>query len=156
MNGFRYLSDEFALIDPKTLRVVPFPRNLYIYKKIEKLSRILSQVQSGPERALSLHCTESRSSVLFHVPDELKGEVSPVRYVIFPKYCPGARPQLTKITRGSALLGMVKSSLNFLDHRELAIHTLTELLQNVECFSLTTGHLQESVDLLSDLSVHAR
>jgi hypothetical protein len=90
---------------------------------------------------------------LFHVPEALKGEVSPVRYVIFPTYRPGERPQLTKITRGSALLGMVKSSLNFLEHRESAVEMLTELLRHAECFSLTTGHLQESVDLLLDLSV---
>lgn len=155
MNGFRYLSDEFALIDPKTQQVIPFPRNLYLYKSRDA-APVLSLSENGKETASKLSYAESTFSFLFHVPVEQRGEPCPVNYVIFPTYSPGEKPRLTKMSKGSALLGMIKASLNFFDHSKSATDILVDLLQNADCYSLTTGHLRSTVDLLLDLSDHAR
>ena len=154
-NGFRYLSDEFAMIDPKSLQVIPFPRNIYVYKKAVEYAPILSLARTGVEGPLDLAYQESSFSLKYDVPHERKGEACPVDYVIFPKYDSGEKPRLRSISKGTAMLKMIRASLNFFDHGGSAIEILTDVLQQSECFSLTSSNLRDTVDLLVDLSDRA-
>jgi hypothetical protein len=146
-HGFEYLSDEVALIDPETLKVFPFPRNLYVRKKD---ADFLSLFQfSGPGKRLSTF--ERRLNIEVRVPEALVGDPIGVTHVIFPTYSPSEKPQLILISRGAALIKMVKSSLNFIHYGASGIDTLIRLLEKADCFTLTTNNLEETVHLISSL-----
>lgn len=144
-NGFRYLSDEVALIDPETLRVLPFPRNLHVPKVNAKFLSLSSFPGPGSWPKIQ----ERKFQIEIRMPAAQAGDPMGVTHVIFPSYSSSRKPKLTPISRGMAVLEMVKSSLNFMHYGKVGVDTLIRLLAKAECFILTSNDLKQTVDLIS-------
>lgn len=142
--GFRYLSDEISLIDPETLKIYPFPRSILVSKKNAK-------VLSLSDHEASILIRERKYNIEVRANNGLVGDPVRAKYVVFPTYTRSSsrKPRLTAISKGTALIKILRSSLNFPSYGQKGIDTLIRFLEKTECFTLRMGDLKETVELLS-------
>jgi len=150
--GWKYLCDEFAIIDPVTLRLHPFPKALCIKASgLDAVSRV-GIVLAGR----SYHVKGLKGSVTYLSPFDLApdpiGEPSPVRFVIFPQYGGGAPPRLAVMRPGAAMFGMIAGVLNRDAYGARAASILHRVASAAESYSLVSGDLRETCDLLASLA----
>jgi HprK-related kinase A len=149
--GWQYLSDEFALIDPETLRLHPFPKALCIksgaFELIERLK-------------LPLWCRRPyvkamKGRVGYVSPPELPSGTAdrpaPAGLVIFPRYTEKATPRLRPMPRAEAAFSLARCSFNRGVYGQRAIAILSRLLREAECYRLDAGALDPTCDLVESL-----
>jgi hypothetical protein len=151
--GFAYLSDEVALLEAGTLRVRPVPVSLCVKEGAWDLLAPLY-----PElRGLAVHRRWDSKRVRYLNPpaDALdpEPEVShPVRWIVFPRYAPGAQTALRPLRRADALHRLLEQCLAMpapLDHAKL--DALVRWIGGVPCYELVTSSLDEAVALVDGL-----
>ncbi len=148
--GWGYLSDEFALIDPRTLHLHPFPKALCIkagsFHAIGRLGLRFAQQRH--------HIKGVKGRVGYINPASLgpnaTAGVAPVRFVIFPKYEEGAVPKLESISPGRALLELAGCVFNRPTFAGDSMEVLAKTVRQSECFRLTTGELESTCSLLEN------
>lgn len=147
--GWRYLSDEFALIDPESLELRPYPKSI-----------CLKHGSFGVLKELGLHRRDRRvyyrskkGRVVFISPREFGpaavGEACPLNHIIFVRYQPNTSPSIRRITRADAVLRMTRESFNFMKFRSTGIDLLAKVVRQADCFELTAGGINETCDLVS-------
>lgn len=139
-NGFRYLSDEAALIDPATALLHPFPRALSIETpSLDVLGirdRIVGPGESGRLQYQVLPSLIRSGPV---------GEPCPVRFVVFPSYRPGATVRLEPTSRAEALVRLNENSFNASDFGAPGVRLLADVVRGADCYRLSMGDLDEAV-----------
>ncbi len=149
--GWGYLSDEFALIHPETLRVHPFPKAVCIksgaFNVVEGLNLPLWQRR---------HYVKAFKGRVGYLPPYRLGANSvggpcPVRHVVFPRYTQGARPRLREISRADAAFRLAASALNrhVFGHRATSI--VSDVVRGADCFDLECGAIDETCDVVESL-----
>ncbi len=146
--GARYLSDEFAMIDPETLRLHPYPKALCIKEgSFEVLGELGVRASERP-----IFRKGKKGSVVLVRPDELGGEpVSagcPVRHIIFCKYAEGTTPSIAPVSRADGVLRLVQQSFTFLKFRTLGVDLLSNLVRGARCYELASGPIEETRELV--------
>jgi len=149
--GWSYLSDEFALIDPGTLCIHPFPKALCIksgsFGIVRDLDLLLYQRRH--------YYKAFKGRVGFVNPAEVNGPLppspSPIRFVIFIKYLAGAEPRLYPISRSQAAFRLAASSFNRSVFGHRAVSILNRVVRGAECFGLEAGPIGASCDLVESL-----
>jgi len=146
--GWSYLSDEFALIQPDTRMLEPYPKALCIKAGsfdpvIElglplDLSRVLHKGSKGPVSLLDPLAVR---------PDAVS-KPCPVRMIVFPQYRPDAAPAVEEISRAQAVFELVQASFNFTKFRNRGLELLADLARQARCVRLTSGHLHQTGQLL--------
>lgn len=69
-----------------------------------------------------------------------------------PRYARGSETRLEPLSRSATLQILLQQSFSVPKHGSFGIGTLTDLLQNVDCYRLTLGSLDEAIRLLTDLA----
>lgn len=148
--GFRYLTDEAALISPATGMVHPFPRAL----KLERptLDVMPSLIGALPEEDRDL------TRALYHIsPDDLRagavGGPAPLRYVIAPSYRPHRGTALEPTSRAEAVVILAENSYGLARFGRRGVQLLTEVVRGARCFRLRMGDLESAVRAVVDLVV---
>lgn len=157
---WRYLCDEFALVDVNNLALHPFPKALCIkagsYPVLRRLG--LSFARSRD------HVKELKGRVAYINPGahDSVGNVAavPSRYIVFPVYRSGAKPRMEEIPRPSAVMELYRSCFNRHAFADAGLPLLTRLVTEARCFRLETGEPAETGQLLESLvtasaSIHA-
>lgn len=147
-SGWRYLSDEFALIDPDDLCLRDYPKALCVkegsYPVIDAMG-----LKSSRRRDYQ---KGQKGRVTFIKPSELNrpgvGGRCPVRHVIFPKYEAGQSPRLTEISRAAAVLRLNEVSFNFRKFRSAGVRIMADICRDARCYELQSGPLVETVELV--------
>jgi len=151
-HGWGYLCDEFALVDPPTLRLHPFPKALCIKAGSYPLVRRLG-LRFARRRD---HLKELKGRVGYVSPHDFGPDTiappTPVRFILFPKYEPGATPSLEPISRARAGLDLYRCCFNRHAFREGALPALSRLVAQARCFRLTVGEPEATVRLLESLA----
>lgn len=154
--GWSYLSDEFALIEPVTLRAHPFPKALCIksgsFDVLEGLGLPLwrrghyVKVLKGRVGYLSPHRCNAA----------VETEGVPIRHVILPEYVEGAAPSLHPISRAEAAFALMGIAFNRDAFGPDAVKMLSNVVRGATCFRLRSGAIEPTCELLeSVLGVHA-
>ena len=152
IKGARYFSDEFALIEPDTLKIHPYPKALCI-----KESSIKVLQEACPAlRFDSRWIKKTKGVVAFLDPWKIGenpiAQPAKVNFVIFPNYAAGVSPELFPLSRAEVVFNLNKHSLNFLDFRERGIDMFAELSSSAPGFNLRMGNLEDTCRLLMDLA----
>ena len=150
--GWSYLCDEFALIDPHTRRIEPFPRALCIK---EPSFAVIDDLGIPLHRKTPYHKpTKGRVAFLnpLDVRPDVVGRASEVRWVVFPKYVANATPTLTPMPRSEAAYELVRQCFNFRDHTGNAVALLADVARFARCFRLTAGEINATCDLIQKLA----
>lgn len=147
--GWRYLCDEFALIDADSLRLHPFPRAICIKK-----SGFQAAASIGIKVSTARHYHKgTKGPVAFLNPLRIRpgflGRVCPVRFVVFPKYVPHASPTLMPMSRAEAALELHHVCFNLFGCRALGVDVLTGVIRRAACYRLVSSDLPETCNLLT-------
>lgn len=146
--GWSYFSDEFALLDPQTLALRPFPRALCIkepgFAVIDRLA--LRMERKTPYQKV----TKGRVAYLnpLDIRPGMVAQPAPVRWIVFPRYAAGAAPLLSPMSPAEAAYEATRQCFNFPVYRGRAVALLARLAQAAECYRLIAGDVDETCDLL--------
>ena len=149
LHGYGYLSDEMAVINPDDDLLYPFPKPMSLEDR-GPFPEVFNDPDSwfGPEG-------EPEQGVWYVHPDDVGsggiGAPSPIGYVLFPTYAPGAAPSITPISRGEAVRGLVENSINFEIMEREGLRTLVRAMTGAQCYRLTTGDLGKTIDLIDSV-----
>lgn len=148
--GFQYLSDEVAALDPDSLMMQPYPRPIC--------------VKAGSREALAAHYPaladeqpelRSDGEAVWYLPlAEHAWRREPVapRFLIFPRYEPGAVTRLSAISRRAALERLAAQSFSGDALGARGLGALARLAAATECFELTAGSLDAGVSAVRRLA----
>jgi len=140
-HGFRYLSDEIAPIDPKTARVLPFPRALCLKK--------------NPPASYPLPLDAVATGRTIHIPTGAlpSGTITePLSLDSIFFLCfigEGQPPLLTRIGAADATVRLCTNALNPLAHQECGLDEAMAIVGNARCYELLAGDLHSTCELIS-------
>lgn len=146
--GFGYLSDEFAPIDPIDRRVHAYPKAITL-----KAGSFSLFPEAAPVDA------EATARQWHLLPQQLGGTFGSapldVRFVVAPRFVPGAATELRPLTRAETLIELSTCSLAHGPYGRRGFRLLTSIARDVRGYRLTTGSLRESVDAVAALAASA-
>lgn len=144
--GCEYLSDEVAVLDLITGRLLPFPKCLGI--------------KAGGRRVLVGRYPALRGKALRHwingeavwllPPPEAAWPAAPVpvRHIVLPRYIPRTPPTMVPISRSTALAAVAAQCHRPQVHGAASVGGLVAVLRDADCHSMSTGDLGRSVELV--------
>jgi hypothetical protein len=150
--GSGYLSDEVAVLSPDTLQLHPFPRSLCVKSTGRTaLSRLYPALAE-----MSARRRLGGEAVWYLQPNADAWQRAPaaVRWVVAPRYLPGARTELRPMARSAMLAILLEQSFSVPAHGARGVTRLADLLQRSACYSLTVGSLATGVDALRELTAN--
>ncbi len=151
-SGWRYLTDEIAMIDPVTKLCHPYPKAVCIkagsYPVLDALG-----IQRNRRRDYA-KATKGRVSLIpiHRFGPDATGTPCHIKYIVFPEYAPEQNPRLTRIARAEAVLKLTEQTFNFARFRGKGTRLLTDLVAGAKCFSLKAGEIRETCKLLEAMT----
>ena len=147
--GFECFGDDVAAVDPSTLQLAPFAKRICV-KSGSRAA--LTGAYPGLASDLARRRWGRESVWYLEPPGGLwpTGRV-PVRYVVLPRYVPGARTTLTGIARSAALLRLLEQSFSARRCGAGGVGAVVEIVRAAACYDLIVGELNRAVALLLDL-----
>jgi hypothetical protein len=143
--GLRYLTDEAAAIDPRTLQVHPFPKALSIdIGSWEVLANLKPEV----EREVQLYLGRQWQVDPQAIRADAVAPPSFPRFVIIPSYKRGACSELVRLRPAQALLALCENSFNLNTYRAVGLQALTAIVKQSECYRLMMGNLDAACALV--------
>jgi hypothetical protein len=147
--GFRYFSDEVALIEPTTFHVSPMPLAMCIKSTgWDLMARYYPGILSLPVHV------RIDEKVLRYIPppaDSLEQVPMPVSHIIFPRYEEAAPNQLERVKRSEALGRLMNECLALrqrLDQNN--VQQLVRWIAGIECYELTFSSLEAATKLAAE------
>ena len=139
--GWRYLCDEFALIDPLTLRAAPFPKALCIKAGSFDVVRSVNLKLAGD----GYHVKGFKGPVGYvsapGISNSKSVESVPVRTIVFLNYAGGVEPQAYSVPRYRAVLGLAGQTLNRNVFGVRTASILSQLVKGAACWGLDSGEI---------------
>ncbi len=151
-NGWRLLSDELTLIDPRDGMVVPMPRPVSVKNaSIEVLSKFVPGLRFGSR------VSETVKGVVAHfkAPADAvarAGEKAIPAWIVMPKYVAGLPATLRPQPKARAFMGLIENAFNYDVFGADGFALLGSVIDRSACFTFEYGHLQEAIDRFAQLS----
>ena len=146
--GWRYLSDEFALIHPGTLRVHAFPKALCVKQGSFKTVAGLG----FPIWRRGHYVKAFKGPVGYVRIADISSQVElgslPVRCVVFPHYACGQEPRIRPIPRASAAFLLAGHSFNRNFFGDRTIPILSRVVRGARCVRLDSSDLERTCNLI--------
>jgi hypothetical protein len=142
LRGFVPFGDDVALLDPQTLELQPLRRAFHFDAQS---IRVLEPLAGGVIR-----WDDTEQPGYFSPPQWATTRV-PVRWVLFPEYQAGQRPELIPVSPSEAATAILTQTLSLARAPRLALSTATRLMKHADCFRFLTGDLEESVRVVQQL-----
>ena len=156
--GYGFLSDEFAVLDFETRLLKAFPRSLSVrdgslglFPNLHRMKHDLQRIVSPTETLYSIDPLSMMSWSM--------GRTCPVRFVIFPEYCPGSGPSLARISKADVIKRLISTrsfiSLGLLD-KERSMDLIMSIVAESECYRLSTADIEGTIRLVDQLHSSCR
>jgi hypothetical protein len=145
-HGFRYLSDELAVIDPDTLRVFAYPHAVCL--------------KQPPPPPYGLPAATLRLGRTTHVPvtalpAPLADDPLPLGAVFLIRHDPDLiTPRLRRLGAAEASARIYVNALNALAHADRGLDAALQIAGHVPCFALSTGELGETCEIIRSAIDH--
>lgn len=146
--GWRYLCDEFAMINPNSLELLPFPKAVCVKAGAFDLVRGLGLRLSGDRR----YVKALKGEVGYLSPEALPAAPAsgpvPAHHVIFPRYTGHREPRLRRLTVAKAAFMLTAHTLNRGRLGARAATLAARVTRQAGCAVLETGDIGETCDLI--------
>lgn len=146
--GWRYLCDEFAVVDARTAALRAFPRAICVKESGYLLADRLGYRRSRHAafiKGFKGHVTFLQPLKRF--PAAL-GRGGPARWIVFPKFVPKAPTTLNPIPRSQAVLDLHRAAFNLFGCQRPAHEVLLDLVRGALCHRMTSGDLDSACDVI--------
>jgi HprK-related kinase A len=150
--GWRLLSDEFALIDPSSGRLLPIPRPVSLKDaSIELIRRRNPTAVFGPEAEDIEGC---RFVHMRPPADSVRRAAEPARpgWLIVPGFVAGRSTTLERLPKARALMHVAGQSFNYNYLGPTGYTCLAALIREAECYRLEYSDLDDVLALLDRLT----
>ena len=151
--GWRLLSDEFALLSPEDGQLTPLPRPVSIKNAAIDLIRTRM-----PDAVIGPIATDTAKGTVAH----LKAPLDSVRraderatpaWLVFPEYDAAASETvLAPLSKGRSLMAAAESSFNYDVLGVTGFETVADLVDRCDCYTLTYHDLDEALARIADLT----
>lgn len=137
--GWDYLTDELVIVDPDTIRIVPFPKAFSVKPGSYELFDSLTPDPTGPagDRVWYLDPERLRAGSVAKAP-------TPIGCVVLPKFQRGASTRVELLTIGETVVGLFENAVNIARHKEAGLDRLIEIAQTAPGFRLVFGDLENA------------
>lgn len=149
--GWRLLSDEFGLLRPGSMKVVPIPRPMPLKNaSIEVMKAFAPEAMLGPAipntmKGTVAHVMAPASSVA------LADEEAPAAWVVFPRWEAGAKLSLVPVAPSRAFMSIARNAFNYEMLGESAFETVRQIVDAARCLRLSYSNLDEAITALDAL-----
>ena len=150
--GWRLLSDELALIDPTSGRVIPLPRPVSL-----KNDSIDAMRSFAPTALFGEVVRETIKGRVAHVQPPLDGvqragQSALPAWMVLPRYAAGSIAVLERLPRARAFMALVDNSFNYNVHGRAGFLTFADLIDRCDCFQFKYSSLTEAVAIFDRLA----
>ena len=150
-SGFGYYSDEVALVERGTFRVLPVPLAVCVKSTAwDLMSRYYPEIQTLPT-----HRRNDGKAVRYVPPraEAVQKTPAPVSHIFFPLYSAGAPTRLEPLARSRALTRLMEQCLAFRVRLEPeSVEELVRWIGGIDCYALTFSSLDEAVALIEKVT----
>lgn len=151
LNGWRLLSDEMALLDPRSGLIFPSPRPVSLKNaSIEIIRKLAPNATFGPVA----HDTMKGTVAHLRVPSkslERATEPGAPAWVIFPIYVVGAPARLEPRPKAESFMQLAENCFNQNVHGRVGFNALSDLVSHCGCYDFSYGRLEEAIEVFSQL-----
>ncbi len=154
LEGYRYLSDELAVIDLLNGSVSGFVKAFSLKDPgLFPILDLYAEHMLGPDGRQN---RESMTPVWYvHPldirPDSVQVSSVPIRYLVFPQYDPARAPALDPISPEKAMTLLIENYVNTRTLRTGGLARLAQLVRETPAYCLTTPGVEETVALVETL-----
>jgi HprK-related kinase A len=155
LRGWRLLSDELALVSMADGRVWPLCRPVSL--KNASID-VIRQFEPSAVFNRITHDTTKGSVTHMQVPQpHLDAIATPalVRWVVFPKYLPGAPAVMVPRSRAASLVELARNSFNFGVLGEAGFDRLGDVVEGSRCFDFSYSLLDDAMHSFDQLAQSA-
>jgi len=138
LHGFRGLSDEIILIEPRSLKVHHFPRNFHI--DLELMKTIPGFKKYTPTKPLVDSSGKVRISVDNMNKDWQSEPVDP-RWIIFSEFSTKNRGEVIPVGKTRAVSLLVDQAINLASTGASGVDALVRLVKRCECYIFKAGNI---------------
>ncbi len=151
-SGWRYFSDEFAMIDFDDLSLIPYPRPLSL--KNQSISVIRDHF---PEAEISNSLTDTPKGTVAYIRPAREmmsrvGERAQPAAIIFPNYQPDSEAEAYPLKLAEAFLVMTMSSVNYDRFGETSFDALSKLIDQCGVYNIHYPDLKTAIQLVEDVA----
>jgi len=151
--GFRFFTDEVAIVDRATGQVLPCPASLRVKDgSWDTIAGVWPNLKSVAD---TIAPAGFRIRYVAPVPGSFASgidEASPVRHLVFPRYSPEASTDLVPMSRAEALEVLQETGCEMkgsLTSRTIA--DLVDWIKGINCYRMEVSSLSEAVPLIGGL-----
>jgi HprK-related kinase A len=142
--GWRLLSDELAIIDPASGKLVPMPRPVGLKNaSIEIIQSFLPEAVFGPV------CKDTRKGTVAHmaasVGDSVNCQWVEPKWIVYPQYQAGSETHIQRHPKGDSLVQLASNSFNNQVLGRRSYETLCGLVEATESYDFRYSQLDEAV-----------
>lgn len=149
--GWRLLSDELALISLTDRWITPLGRPISLKNQsIEVMQKYVPHATFNP----LTHDTSKGTVTHMKVPtDQLLRihERARPKWVVFPKYVPDAKAELTPRSKANSMLELGRNSFNYIVLGLTGFEVLTDVIEGSDCFDFRYCQLDDAVAIFDRL-----
>jgi HprK-related kinase A len=149
--GWRFLSDEFALVDREPGLIHPLPRAAPLKNRsIDVIRAFAPDADIGPvfkktRKGDVAHLRPPRDAL------ERQSEPAAPAWIVFPRYIPGRTLTIHRLPLSIAFTRLSNNSFNYRLLGATGFERLQRLIRACDCFSVEYGDLDEIVDAMAHL-----
>ncbi len=150
--GWRLLSDELALLDPRTGRLAALARPISLKNESIAIIRefvddaVFSPVVRDTTKGDVAHLRPPAASVA------AVGESAQPAWVILPRYAKGVEPQLRPLHKARAFMHLVEQAFNYNVHARAGFDCLATLVDRCECHEFVYDKLDDAIAVFDRLA----
>lgn len=149
--GYRLLSDEFAILNLESARLQPYPRPVSL--KNESIDVVKALTDEGAVSATLTGTPKGKIAYrrARHNDLEAMQTTARPRLVVIPKFQTGALPTTKPLDTADAAMQLIASSPNYQVIGEQGFQTLMTMLDGIQAFEMTYGSTEDSLRLIAEL-----
>ena len=144
-NGWRVLSDELALLDPRQGHAVALPRPISLKNEsIDLIRAFAPQATFGPVVHETL---KGNVAHLRPPPDAVARADEPAfpAWLVAPRFSASAEARLDPMPKARAFMGLVSSAFNYNVHGRAGFRALARLVDDADCYEFSYHRLDDAV-----------
>ncbi len=150
--GWRLLSDELTLIDPRTTSAHALARPINLKNaSIDVIRQFEPGTVWGPE---TYDTAKGRVTHLRPPPDSVARMEEPAapRWIVFPRYAAGAEPMLTPRGKARTFIHFAQNSFNYSPMGCAGFQITGELVSRCDCYDFVYSRLDDALEVFDWLS----
>jgi hypothetical protein len=148
--GFRYFSDEVALIQRSDFKVPPMPLAICVKNTgWDVMAKYYPDIM-----ALTMHWRDDGKRVIYIPPPQTANWApAPVSHIVFPRYEEHARTAIHPISQSDALGRLMVECLALRQRLDYGVvRKLVSWMGGISCYTLTFSSLDEAIDAVTEIT----